>query len=428
MGNLELKTNFSGVNTMAKLITDLELKSRIKEIKANIKNGKYSQKEISCGGGLSLIVGKRTSSFRLQFIPKKHKSKVSKAIGEYPLISLAQAFKKANEIRAAYTEEKKAPLFSDYWNTWIDYYQNNVTKKTVQKTQSYYNKQLCRFNDYRLDEIEPQLVLDVFNSLDGVSASNKHDAICMLQQCLEYAQISLHLIDLNKPLLRGLIKYNFKRPSKEHMLWIHAEDLKKKFFEMLDKETDKYRLFYLLCVFTGLRDGNVDALKWSDIDFSDTESKYGVITISKEEMKESENGDYKQPLTEYTSTMLKNWKTQTYQDGDIYIFSGIRDKNKPLKIDYFRETIRAKGMSKYMTLHGLRTTFSTYMAQVEHKQGFSRDRIEEILAHKPKNISDVSRIYNQCGYLPEKLEILTYWHKYLVENQLTESYLKLLSK
>ncbi|WP_031492147.1 tyrosine-type recombinase/integrase [Succinivibrio dextrinosolvens] len=413
---------------MGRAITDLELKSRIKEIKANIKRGDYPQKEISCGSGLALVVGKNRSTFRLQFIPNGQKAKVKKSIGEYPVISLAHAFKKANEIRATYTEVKKSPLFKDYWLTWIDYYKNTVTVKTVQKTQSYYNRQLCKFNEYRLDEIEPQLVLDVFNSLEGISDSNKHDAVCMLQQSLEYAQQSLHLIDLNKPLLSGLIKYNFKRPTKEHMLWIHAEELKTKFFEPLEHEQDKYKLFYLLCVFTGLRDGNINNLKWSDIDFSKKESKYGVITISKENMKESENGDYKQPLTAYTSILLKNWKEKEYGEGDIYVFSGIRDQNKPLKIDYFRETIRSKGMSKYMSLHGLRTTFSTFMGQVESEQGFNRDRIEEILAHKPKNISDVARIYNQCGYLPEKLEILTYWHKYLVENQLTNNYLELLQE
>lgn len=413
---------------MAKLITDLELKSRIKEIKANIKKGEYSQKEVSCGSGLSLIIGKHTSSFRLQFIPNGQKTKVYKSIGEYPNTTLAQAFKKANEIRATYTEEKKSPLFKDYWNTWIDYYKNTVTLKTVQKTQSYYNRQLYKFNEYRLNEINPQLVLDVYNSLEGISENGKHDSICMLQQCLEYAQNSLQLIDLNKPLLSGLIKYNFKRPTKEHMLWLHAEELKTRFFEPLEHEKDKYKLFYLLCVFTGLRDGNINQLKWSDIDFSTKESKYGVITISKENMKESENGDYKQPLTEYTSILLKNWKEKEYREGDIYVFSGIRDQNKPLKIDYFRETIRSKGMSKYMSLHGLRTTFSTFMGQVEREQGFNRDRIEEILAHKPKNISDVARIYNQCGYLPDKLEILTYWHKYLVENQLTNNYLELLQE
>jgi integrase len=150
-------------------------------------------------------------------------------------------------------------------------------------------------------------------------------------------------------------------------------EMKKIFPDNIDKaikiwKNQKYFTIIFLLTSSGMRSGEVRALKWNDVDWDNS----GIL-ITKA-MKNSGNvGCVKEKkkkivrLPHRTMELLKSWKENSEASGDDdYIFYG-KDVSRPIdrktiSSNFKSGLIRAKiGKGKNLTPHSLRHTFNSYM-------------------------------------------------------------------
>lgn len=144
-------------------------------------------------------------------------------------------------------------------------------------------------------------------------------------------------------------------------------------------------LSFLLCMETGLRLGEICALKWSDFDFSDgvvhiqrTASRinYGGKTQLIVQTPKSEMSERVVPLTAKILSMLKS--ARICSDSDSYILTNSPDKvMDPRTMQYrFRSFLKSLGL-RTRGFHAMRHSFATRC--VEH--GIDAKSLSEVLGH-----------------------------------------------
>lgn len=155
---------------------------------------------------------------------------------------------------------------------------------------------------------------------------------------------------------------------------------------------DGYSFGVLLCLYTGLRIGELCALKWGDIDISE-----GVINIRRtaQRLKKDENNTFlcvsypktassvrKIPIPDCIMEIVKDfWKGQT---DDIYIFTNSPDlPAEPRTFQYRYRKYLEEAEVRYRKFHTLRHTFATRCISF----GMDMKTLSEILGHSNVRIT-----------------------------------------
>lgn len=194
---------------------------------------------------------------------------------------------------------------------------------------------------------------------------------------------------------------------------------------ILFKEMDLFKKAVLLCLLTGLRLGEICALKWSDIDPENkiltvnstvqrlyTEG-YKTTTVLTETVPKSECSRREIPLSD---TVLEIFATFT--DNTKYVFGG----DKPLEprtLQYQFKKILKDAELPDKNFHILRHTFSTNCIE----EGIDVKSLSEMLGHsdvqitlnryvhpsmdtKRQYMNELSKFYGQiCGQTEKKLPV-----------------------
>lgn len=221
---------------------------------------------------------------------------------------------------------------------------------------------------------------------DHLSKANLSDSIrksvcCVTNQILEFAgrkyAVSIPLLKL--PALKPL-----KKPVET---LVKAEQ--SRLFESIYNGMDKFKIALLLCLYTGMRLGELCVLKWSDFDFEDmtvTVNKtvqriavkgYVTKTVLMETDPKSECSKRTIPLTDEIPGLLKGLK------GDpVYVFGG----DKPLEprtMQYrFKRILKEAGIDS-RNFHILRHTFATNCVE----SGMDVKTLSVILGHSDVKIT-----------------------------------------
>jgi len=141
----------------------------------------------------------------------------------------------------------------------------------------------------------------------------------------------------------------------------------------------------LLCLFTGIRLGELCALKWSDIDFNER-----VLRISKTAQRvkrfdgknsteviitapKSEKSNREIPLQGFLLKMLMKHK----KSPDSYILSGTDKLVEPRLMQYYFKSVLKKAKLPSMNFHALRHVFATNCVAL----GFDVKTLSELLGH-----------------------------------------------
>lgn len=152
---------------------------------------------------------------------------------------------------------------------------------------------------------------------------------------------------------------------------------------------DPYKTAILLCLYTGMRLGELCALKWEDIDFRD-----GTVTVNRTVQRIAVNGYIKKtilmetnpksesskrliPLTDEMTRLLKQLK----REGD-YVFG----RNKPLEprtLQYQMRKILREADVDNRNFHILRHTFATNCVE----SGMDIKTLSVILGHSDVKIT-----------------------------------------
>ena len=214
-----------------------------------------------------------------------------------------------------------------------------------------------------------------------LSDSTLKSIYCVLNQILKFA-VKRYAVTI--PVLRKPEADSLHKPVK-----VLAKSEQKKLISALYWETDIYKMAVLLCLFTGLRLGELCALKWLDIDFGNK-----ILMVSRTVQRLYMDGHptktvlmETEPKSEYSkreiplSSAVVDFISKFWNDRE-YILGG----DKPLEprtMQYrFKKILEEAGLSD-KNFHILRHTFSTNCIQ----GGTDVKSLSEMLGHSDVQIT-----------------------------------------
>ncbi len=207
-------------------------------------------------------------------------------------------------------------------------------------------------------------------------------------------------------ILRSMFKYAAsKRYMSADILDFSSPKQIKRDAEVLDKQEqkalesfalnshDSYKLGVVICLYTGLRIGELCSLKWSDIDF-----KQSVLYVKRTIQRVSSKGSKKTeiiitepktassirtiPIPEYLLEKLKEMHSVA-QCENAYILTGTMKYIEPSNYYMKYQRWLKKLLISHYSFHALRHTFATRCIE----SGFDAKSLSEILGHSGVQIT-----------------------------------------
>ena len=298
--------------------------------------------------------------------------------------------------------------FTDMAKEWL------AEVKRTRKASTYvkYNLIFRNYIEEKFDSVDLSEITDLSvkeKIPNHLSESIQKSIYCVLNQILEFItkKYSVAIPKLQKP-----FSYVRSNPIK-----ILTQKEQKELMMVLYKEMNIYKLAVLTCLFTGLRLGELCALKWVDIDFDNKILKVDrtvqrlyvegrkTKTVLMEMAPKSEYSRREIPLSGTIFELLI-----TFHDKREYIFG----KNGPMDPrtlqNHFKKTLKEANLENH-NFHVLRHTFSTNCIE----KGIDVKSLSEMLGHsniqttlnryvhpsmnaKRKHMDTLSEFYGQiCG-------------------------------
>lgn len=149
-------------------------------------------------------------------------------------------------------------LFSDAAKEWLIKVKETKKQSTYVKYMIIYTNYLEKpFQTVSLHKITDLLVKQVL--LESLSESTKKSIWCVLNQILKFASQKYFI---PTPNLKVPVSSEHHRP-----IQVLTRGEQAQLFSVIHQDMDIFKMAVLLCLYTGLRLGEICALKWSDIDF-----------------------------------------------------------------------------------------------------------------------------------------------------------------
>ena len=303
----------------------------------------------------------------------------------------------AHEVRTQGWRDPMSVTLGEWYEYWLDTYMKDTVKQsTYASYRSYLNKHFCVLGKILLKKLEPHTLQEFYNYKfreEGLSPKTLRNYHMALHKCLLQA------------VKERLLVYNpcdaVTLPSGEKPeVVVFTNDQQRALVQASYRH--RYGVFIRLDLCTGLRMGELLALKWEDIDFS-TAQLHVRRTINRLAKYEAHDGENKTeivfgtpktknsrrtiPLTRTMADELTRWKQQQAQDkiraGDKYTDYGFIVTNefghyfeqKTFK-DYYDRMLKDADIGHF-TFHALRHTFATRALE----RGMDYKTLSAILGH-----------------------------------------------
>lgn len=218
---------------------------------------------------------------------------------------------------------------------------------------------------------------------DGLSNRYISDIIIMMKSIFKYGAMHYHIMNP----MDGITMPK-KKQTEIRLLNTEEQKILRKY---IDENHNLTTLGIALAKYTGLRIGELCALKWSDIDL-----KKRILTVRKTVQRiQYKNGNRKTkliitdpktesskrqiPIPEFIADFLREFQS----DEGIYIISGKKKPTEPRTMQYRFAKILKNGKLPSVHFHALRHMFASNCI----KLGFDVKALSEILGHSTVEIT-----------------------------------------
>lgn len=275
----------------------------------------------------------------------------------------------------------------EWFEQWLCSLKNRIKESTYTIYKRYIDNHIIPFfANISLQKINNNLIQQFVDSKNDLSPTTVHDIFIFfrtgIQSANKHLSMSIKLDDIKLP---KCTICSFRVFSKDEQRRIENA--------INSSDSSGNDIGVLICLYTGLRIGEVCALEWSDINFS---RKTLVINKTIQRIADYENGGTKIvittpksmrsvreiPLPEFLIQKLKKYKLEQENDcGHILNISG--KPIEPRTYQYqFQKLLKIANVEK-ANFHTLRHTFSTRALEL----GFDVKTLSEILGHASASIT-----------------------------------------
>lgn len=279
---------------------------------------------------------------------------------------------------SAETEES----FGYLADMWLQDVRENSKYSTYVKYRQTYEKHIkAAMGDMRITSITPEMIKDTIKAREISSESLIRSIYCVVNQVIVFAQNN------NIAVTATVKRDRTARSTKPVEILKYAEQVR--LFEVLYSDMDRYKFGILLCLSTGLRLGEICALKWSDIDVNG-QLLYVNRTVqriavedgsSKTKLLESEPKSIFSKRLIPLSDEITRLTQEFYTDGE-YVISKDKPTEPRTYQNHFHKLLCQADIPEY-NFHTLRHTFATNCMD----SGADIKSLSEMLGHSSVNIT-----------------------------------------
>lgn len=291
---------------------------------------------------------------------------------------------------------KKRIYFKDWIDEWLSEQKNYIKESTYANyTNVVYNHLIPELGDYLLKDINNKLIqkilLDKYkngrkDSTGGLSDKTIKDMGTLLKTSFKSA--------FKEELITPFdLSFNYPKNNKNNRIYVLSKIEQKKLISYIASNKNIKNLSILLTLYSGLRIGELCALKWSDIDF-----KKNILTVNKTLQRiytkdninsgsskivlsnpKTKNAYREIPLNNNFAVLLKEYKS----NNNDYILSCSAKAIEPRSFRKYYSSILKKVNIKHFSFHSLRHTFATNCIRL----GTDYKTVSELLGHSSVNIT-----------------------------------------
>ncbi len=387
-------------------------KLTVKEV-ANAKP-KDKAYRLGDGGGLYLYVRKSGArTWECRYIKPSTGKATFTGIGPYPDLSLADARKKATEVRQQILQgidpqllkaEQKAKATSEQSSTfkavaemWMESKRNRLKPKTIEG--NWRKLELYAFPQIGSVPVTKLTAPMAIAALKPIEQKGQLETVKRTAQLMnEVMTFSVNAgLTFSNPL--SGIKEVFKKPQLKHMDALAPHELP----ELVQTVAKGNMALTTKCLIewqlhTMTRPGEAAGARWDEIDF---ERSLWIIPEQRMKMKRT----HEIPLTPQTLAILEAVKP--ISGHREYVFPSIRDPKKSTDAESINKALGRIGFKGRTTAHGMRSLASTTL----NEQGFDPEVIEAALAHVDKNT--IRKAYNRTTYLERRRALMIWWSEHI---------------
>lgn len=304
-------------------------------------------------------------------------------------------------------------MFTDLAGQWLD------TVKETRKPSTYvkYRRIFHRYLEIPFQNTEVLLITDQLvrqRIAASLTDSVRKSIYCVLNQILRFAsrQYGITLPVLRRPAEKGI-----RKPVRPF-----SRTDQRKLFPVLFCGQDLFKTAVLLCLYTGLRLGEVCALRWEDVDFSGR-----IITVSRtvqrlyaegfrtktvlwESEPKSEHSRREIPISDgvmqlLTGLLAGQGREEKHQKDQEYIFGGKKPVEPRTMQNHFKRILKEAGLEE-RNFHTLRHTFATNCIE----GGTDVKSLSELLGHSDVQITLNRYVHPSLDSKRKHLDVLSLFY------------------
>ena len=309
--------------------------------------------------------------------------------------------------------KRRAPssTFSELSDLWLENQKAQVKESTYNKYRNILHTYvLPRIGALCIHELSLTCISEMCNTLlkcggqhgTGLSAKTVSDTISVIRSVMQYAANTGHSCSFD---MRAIQVHQQTRE-----LRILSLNDRKKLYSYLYENSTIHNAGILICLLTGLRIGEVCALQWEDISFSDhtlyvhqtaqrvqNNSIQGKKTRVAITSPKSVSGKRIIPMPQNLETVLMNMNST--KSGFVLSKDGIHLMEPRVLQYHFKKVLKKLGIEE-VNFHILRHTFATSCIEL----GFDVKSLSEILGHSSVSITMNKYVHPSMALKHEKMQ------------------------